>query len=188
MEGRPLDDSELIERAKEGDREAFGELVRRYQAVAFRTAYAITRSAAEAEDAAQEGFVKAYRAIDRFRSGAPFRPWLLRIVGNEARNRLRSAGRRERLALRSWDPSFGDAAPSPEGAALDAERRAALLVALERLNERDRDVIVLRHLLDLSEAETAAALGVRPGTVKSRLSRAMGRLRADLGATMGEPA
>ena len=68
MEGRPLDDSELIERSREGDRDAFGELVRRYQAVAFRIAYAITRSAAEAEDAAQEGFVKGYRAIDRFRA------------------------------------------------------------------------------------------------------------------------
>lgn len=186
MEGRPLDDDELIERAKDGDGDAFGELVVRYQAVAFRTAYAITRSAADAEDAAQEGFVKAYRAIGRFRAGAPFRPWLLRIVGNEARNRLRSAGRRDRLALRSWDPSSGDAAPSPEEAAVAAERRAVLLEALERLGQRDRTVITLRHLLGLSEAETAAALGVRSGTVKSRLSRGLARLRAELPESMGE--
>ena len=180
VEGRPLDDRELIERARGGDGDAFGELVRRYRAVAVRTAYVITRSTAEAEDAAQEGFVKAYRALDRFRQEAPFRPWLLGIVGNEARNRRRSAGRRERLALRSWDPSSGDAAPSPEESAIATERREALLGALNTLRERDRTVIGLRHLLGLSEAETAEALGVATGTVKSRLSRAMERLRVAL--------
>ncbi|TMG03819.1 MAG: sigma-70 family RNA polymerase sigma factor, partial [Chloroflexi bacterium] len=97
MEGRPADDSQLIERAQRGDSAAYEEIVQRYQQIVFRTAYVITGSSADAEDAAQEGFVKAYRALDRFRSGADLRPWLLRIVANEARNRVRSSGRRHQL-------------------------------------------------------------------------------------------
>lgn len=181
MEGRPLEDAELVELAKDGDVRAYGDLVGRYRDIAFRTAYLIARNAEDAEDAAQDAFVKAYYALDRFRPREPFRPWILRIVSNEARNRRRSAGRRERLAQRVAERrGAGDAAPSPDAAALAQESRAALLVALETLPERDRLVIGYRYLLDLSEAETAAALGVRPGTVKSRLSRALVRLREAL--------
>src|SRR6266700_2002023 len=99
MEGRPTD-AELFTRAQRGDQLAYGEIVQRYQQVAFRTAYVITGSSADAEDAAQEGFVKAYRALATFRTGAEPRPWLLRIVANEARNRVRSAGRRLRFEMR----------------------------------------------------------------------------------------
>ena len=127
------------------------------------------------------GFVKAYRALWRFRAGADFKPWLLRIVANEARNRRRSAGRRSALALRAAQEPSGEAAPSPEATLLGAERREQLIDALNRLGEQDREAIACRYFLDLSEAETAAALGVRPGTVKSRLSRALERLRAELG-------
>jgi RNA polymerase sigma factor (sigma-70 family) len=129
----------------------------------------------------QDGFVKAYRALGRFREHAPFRPWLLRIVANEARNRRRSAGRRAGLALRSAAAASGDAAPSPEAAVLSHARRDELLAALGELDQRDRDVLVHRFLLELGEEETAAALGVRRGTVKSRTSRALERLRAVLG-------
>ena len=159
--------------------------MRTYQGIAFRTAYVLAGSAADAEEAAQDGFVKAYRALGRFRAGAPFRPWLLKIVANEARNRRRSAGRREQLALRAAGAAPGDAAPSPEAALLSAERREELLAALNRLPERDRLVLACRYLLDLSEEEAAAALGCRRGTVKSRLARALARLRADLGETDG---
>ena len=156
--------------------------MREHQGIAFRTAYLITGSAADAEEAAQDGFVKAYRALGRFRRGAPFRPWVLEIVANEARNRRRSAGRRAGLALRAAEEApSGGAAPSPEGAALAAEEREGLLAALNGLREDDRLVIGCRYFLDLSEQETAAALGVRRGTVKSRLSRALERLRAELG-------
>jgi len=141
----------------------------------------VTRSAADAEDAAQEAFVKAYYALGRFRVGEPFRPWVLRIVGNEARNRLRAAGRRERMALRlAQDRHSDDAAPSPESAAIRRDALEALASALAALPERDRLVVSYRYLLELSEAETAAALGVRPGTVKSRLSRALARLRRSM--------
>jgi len=178
VEGRPLEDVELVGLAKDGDVSAFGELVDRYRDVAFRTAWLITRSSAEAEDAAQDAFVKAYYALGRFRRGEAFRPWVLRIVANEARNRRRSSGRHERLALMvERDRGPGDAAPSPEAATLAREDREQLVAALEALPERDRVVVAYRFLLELSEAETAAALGVRPGTVKSRLSRALGRLR-----------
>ena len=112
---------------------------------------------------------------------APFKPWLLRIVANEARNRRRSAGRRAALALRATQEPSGEAAPSPEAVLLAGERREELIAALNRLAEHDREALTCRYFLELSEAETAAALGVRPGTVKSRLSRALERLRAELG-------
>jgi RNA polymerase sigma factor (sigma-70 family) len=152
--------------------------VHAYQGIAFRTAYLIAGNAADAEEAAQDGFVKAYYALGRFRRGAPLRPWLLQIVANEARNRRRAAGRREGLALRAAteEPS-GDAAPSPEAALLDAERRDTLLALVNELPEEQRLVLALRYFLDLSEEETANVLGVRPGTVKSRASRALEKLR-----------
>jgi RNA polymerase sigma factor (sigma-70 family) len=189
VEGRPLedvgfarlDDIELVGRARDGDVSAYGELVERYREVAFRTAWLITRSSADADDAAQEAFVKAFYALGRFRVGEAFRPWILRIVSNEAKNRRRSTGRRERLTLRlAQDRGSGDAAPSPEAAALGREQRDALLRSIDRLPERERLVVTYRYLLELSEAETAKALGIRPGTVKSRLSRGLGRLRQEL--------
>jgi RNA polymerase sigma factor (sigma-70 family) len=180
--GRPLDETELVARAKRGDADAYEELVRMHQGIAFRTAYLVARDEGEAQEAAQEGFVKAYRALGRFRAGAAFRPWLLAIVANEARNRRRSAGRRDALTLRAAGSAApGDAAPSPEAALLSAERRDALLAAVNRLREEDRLAIACRYFLDLSEEETAAALGWKRGTLKSRLSRALARLRAELG-------
>jgi len=178
MEGRPEDDAELFARAQRGDIDAYEEIVQRYQQLAFRTAYIITRSAAEAEDAAQDAFVKAYRALASFRTGAEPRPWLLRIVANEARNRMRSAVRRQRLELRLAEGfRQGDAAPSPEAAAVDADERRRLVSLVGELEENDRLIIASRYFLELSGEETAAALGIPEGTVKSRLSRALGRLR-----------
>jgi RNA polymerase sigma-70 factor (ECF subfamily) len=181
VEGRPLEDAELARRAREGDDDAYELLVKRYGEIAFRVAWLVTRDRSEAEDAAQEAFVKAYYALPRFRTDAPFRPWLLKIVTNEARNRARSTRRRQGLALRAAAVSDGDAAPSPEAAALDGAEREALVAALNVLPSADREVIGYRFLLGLSESETAELLGVRPGTVKSRLSRAMARLRDVVG-------
>ena len=156
--------------------------MRLHQQLAFRTALVLARNAADAEEAAQDAFVKAWRALPRFDRTRPFRPWLLAIVANEARNRRRAAGRREALALRALSHAPGaEGAPSPELALLVAERDRALAAALQRLDERDRQVIACRYLLELTEAETAAALGCRLGTVKSRLSRALERLRAQAG-------
>ena len=178
MEGRPTDDAELFARAQRGETAAYEEIVQRYQQMAFRTAYVITGSAADAEDAAQEAFVKAYRALATFRPGAEPRPWLLRIVANEARNRVRSSGRRQQVELRlagSYRP--GGAAPSPEAVAVAAEDTRRLMGLVNGLSEEDRLVISCRYFLELSGEETAATLGIPEGTVKSRLSRALARLR-----------
>jgi RNA polymerase sigma factor (sigma-70 family) len=185
VEGRPLEnerriDAELIERARGGEIVAYEELVRRYQDVAVRTAHLFAPDG-DAEDATQEAFVKAHAALARFRIDAPFRPWLLRIVANEARNRRRSATRRTGLALRvGEDRRRDDAAPSPVSAVLAGERRSELLQAVNGLRDEDREVIAVRYFLDLSEAEAAMTLGIPRGTVKSRLSRALGRLREQM--------
>ncbi|OGO54865.1 MAG: hypothetical protein A2V85_00470 [Chloroflexi bacterium RBG_16_72_14] len=174
----------MVRRAQAGDAEAYGDLVTMHQAAAFRVARLLAGSAAEAEDAAQEAFVKAYLALGRFRAGAPFRPWLLQVVGNEARNRRRALGRRTGLldrAVIAFRGSAGAGGPSPETAVLLGELRDEVRAALLRLRDEERTIVACRYLLDLSEAETASALGVPPGTVKSRLHRAMGRLRSELG-------
>jgi len=187
-EGRPLDDGslydrdddELVRQTRAGDLRAYEQLVRRYSPLAHRTA--VLLAGADAEDAMQEAFVKAYRALGTFRGDASFRPWLLRIVANEARNSRRSARRRADVSLRvhadgAATSSSGEAAHSPEEEALTAERRTALLAALQLLPERERRVVTCRYLLELSEAETAEVLGLPTGTVKSRLSRGLDRLR-----------
>jgi RNA polymerase sigma-70 factor (ECF subfamily) len=186
VEGRPLDDplqvqqQALVRQALDGSVDAYQALVRGHEEVAFRVAILITGDATEAGDAASEAMVKAFYALDRFRADAPFRPWLLRIVANEARNRRRSSGRRARLADRVGRTSLrasGDAAPSPEDAVISAVEHQALFDAVRSLGERDREVVALRFFAELSEAETAAALGCAPGTAKSRLHRALVRLR-----------
>jgi RNA polymerase sigma factor (sigma-70 family) len=189
VEGRPLeqiedaaaraDEDALVERARRGDAVAYAGLVERYQQVAFRIAYVVLSSAAEAEDAAQEAFIKAYYALPRFRIGAAFRPWLLQIVANQAKNQRRAGGRRGDLLLRATaeERPSGDAAPSPEVDALLEERRQALLTAVNGLRDEDRLVVAYRYFFELSEGEMAGALGCARGTVKSRLSRALGRLR-----------
>jgi RNA polymerase sigma factor (sigma-70 family) len=178
----PQDEAGLLERARSGDARAYGELVRRYQEVAFRTAWVLAGTTGEAEDAVQAGFVKAYQALGRFRTGSPFRPWLLTIVANEARNRRRAAGRRAHLELRLRDES-ATVPVSTEATALEHVQGDVLLAVVNDLAPADRDVIVCRYFLELSETETAAAIGCPRGTVKSRLSRALGRLRAAMGTT-----
>ncbi len=176
-----MEEAKLADRARAGDTAAYERLVRMHQAVAFRAAYLVTGDAPEAEDATQEAFIKAYRALDRFRPGAPFRPWLLTIVTNEARNRRRSAGRRAKLNLQV--AAEGQAVPtpvSPEAAVVAAERREELLASVGELSEGERLVVSYRYFLGLSEEETAAALDCARGTVKSRLSRAIARLRKEM--------
>ena len=177
------EEERLIARAKGGDQRAYAQLLARHQALAFRAAYLVTGSASEAEDATQEACVKAWLALGRFRPRAPFRPWLVQIAVNEARNRRRAAGRRAGLALRvSPGATEPDWVPSAETEALAGEERAQLAAAIGRLREDDQLIIAARYFLDLSEADTAIALRLRRGTVKSRLSRALGRLHEQLEA------
>jgi RNA polymerase sigma factor (sigma-70 family) len=173
-------EGELVARARDGDGDAYAVLVSQHQDTAYRAAYLITGSAAEAQDATQDAFVKAWLALDRFRLDAPFRPWLIRIVINEARNRRRSAGRRAGLALRASQLP-NPPSTTPDALAVADEERARLLAAIRALRTEDQLVIAARYFLELSEAETATALSWPRGTVKSRLSRALGRLRDELG-------
>jgi len=156
--------------------------------VALRTAR-LLGAGSDAEDVVQEAFVKAYASLDRFRDGAPFRPWLLRIVANELRNLHRAAGRRaarERSAWERTEPLLVlPADEDPAAAALSGERRGELVRGLAALSEAHRQVVTCRYLLDLDEAETAAVLGWPVGTVKSRLHRALGRLSAALSEAAG---
>ncbi len=125
--------------------------------------------------------MKAYYALDRFRPEAAFRPWLLRIVANEARNRRTRSSRQASLQLRAAaHPSSPASLPSPEEVTLAHEQRQTLLDAIESLRDGDRLVLIYRYFLELSEAEMADALGCARGTVKSRLSRALDRLRHQL--------
>ena len=173
-------DAELVERARDGDATAFGELVTRHRELAMRVARVVA-PAADLEDAVQEAFVKAWFALPRFRPGAPFRPWLCRIVANEAKNGTRSARRREALSLRAAPHGELDTTTSsPETAALVRDEAEALVRAMNGLRGDDRLVIAYRWLFEMSEMEMAEALDVPVGTVKSRLSRAMTKLRTRL--------
>jgi len=137
-----------------------------------------------ADDVVQDAFVKAFTRLDQFDDGRSFRPWLLAIVANEARNRLRSSGRHAALVLRvaaRVDDEATDPAGDPERSHERSELRRRMADAVSALPERDREVIALRYFAELSEAQTAEVLGCAPGTVKSRLSRALDRLRVELG-------
>ncbi len=151
--------------------------------MAVRTA-AFLGAGADAEDVVQDAFVKAYRSLHRFRDDAPFRPWLLRIVANETHNLHRSAGRRAARERRAWNAAGAVLlAEDPVEAALSRDRRDALVRGLAALSAPHRQVVTCRFLLDLDEAETAAVLGWPRGTVKSRLHRALARLRDELATT-----
>lgn len=168
----------LVERAQWGDGAAFAELVRCHQALAFRAAYLITGDAAEAEDAVQEALLKAHRSLGSFRSDARFAPWLLKIVTNEALNRRRGRSRRSALELRAvqQQPLQSDPA-QPEEALLAGEQWQAVIDALNRLNERDRLVLTYRYFLELPVSELAEILECPESTVRTRISRALARLR-----------
>ncbi len=180
-------EARLVRRAQDGDHSAYGELVTIHQTAAFRVAFLLLGSAPDAEDAAQDGFVRAHAAIARFREGEPFRPWLLAIVGNEARNRRRARGRREGMlgrAMSAFRAGEVAATGGPERLVLAGETHAEVRDAVASLDDGERHVVACRYLLGLSEAETAAALGIPVGTVKSRLHRGLRRLRDRLGPAM----
>ena len=178
----PADDAELCGRIRAGDKSAFERLMRRYNRTLFRTARAILRDDAEAEEAVQDAYLQAYKALPDFRGEAKLSTWLVRIAANEALARRRKLARRETLA-----PVVGlDGAarvPAREGPRDQAERgelRRLIEARIDRLPEVLRSVFVLRAVEDLSVEETAAALGIPPPTVRSRFFRARSRLRAAL--------
>lgn len=172
-------DSVLADRARTGDTDAFCALVVRYQPAAIRLATIVGGSVDDAADIAQEAFVKIFQALPRQHDLASVRSWMLRIVANEAKNFRRSTTRRARRDTRfgSWVSATVE---DPASTALDAADGEALSSAVARLRNRDREVLGYRYFAGLNEAETAAALNVAPGTVKSRTARALERLRDDV--------
>jgi RNA polymerase sigma-70 factor (ECF subfamily) len=183
-EDAPRDQLEdrLVERARHGDFDAFGELVRRHRPSALRVGTVVLGTPDGADDILQEATERAWRAMGRFRAGAAFRPWLLRIVANAARNERRSKGRRAGLAVRAAIAGARDAAGSAEDAVVTELERQRVIAALNRLDADDRLTIGLRFFEQLSEREMAEVLDCPAGTVKSRLSRAKARLREELEA------
>ena len=174
---RAIDDAEAVVRSRDGDLDAYAALVARYTLRAHRAAF-LLGAGEEADDVVQEAFVKAFRHLPRFRVGEPFGPWLLRIVTNETRNLTRSRRRRAALALRlSAVESGATTVAGPVHEVLTAERHTRLVAAVNTLPDKERQVLVCRYFLDLSEAETAQVLGWPLGSVKSRASRALNRLR-----------
>ncbi len=176
--GQKLDERATVVRAQQGDHEAYGSLVRQYEEPAFRAAYLIVRDEAEAKDVAQEAFIRAYKSLHRFDESRPFRPWLLRIVTNQAINTVRSARRRETMNERyEREPTLHGTVPTPETTAERAELARRVWEAVSTLKPDEQKLIYLRYFLDSSEEETATAIGTPRGTVKSRLHRALRRLR-----------
>jgi RNA polymerase sigma factor (sigma-70 family) len=167
----------LVARAAAGDSDAYAALVRPHEHVAYRVAVSITGWNADAQEAVQNAYVKAYRSLRRFRKGAAFRPWLLRIVINEARNVRRSELRHERLAERAAEQQYV-AAAEPDEAVLAREEVAEVLHALTQLSEADRLAVALRYFAQLPDADAAALAGVSTGAFRVRLLRARRRLEA----------
>jgi RNA polymerase sigma-70 factor, ECF subfamily len=167
----------LIERARQGDGAAWAGVVSQYQEAVFRLAYLLLADPDEAEDVAQETFIHAFYALPRFDLSRPLRPWLLRITVNLAHNRRRAAGR-YLAAIRRW---FSKETTLFEPSLQEAHGRQAeaqmLWQAIRRLSLADQEIIYLRYFLEFSVAETAEIAHLAPGTVKSRLHRALTRLR-----------
>ncbi|MBI3242061.1 MAG: sigma-70 family RNA polymerase sigma factor [Chloroflexi bacterium] len=167
-----MTDADLIARARRRDEAAWEALAGEHQEAVFRLAYLILGDPADADDVAQEAFIRAYGALDRFDTSRALRPWLLSIAANLARNRLRSAGR--------YFAALTRFARGVETAAHDeaAQDESSLLwQAVRRLSQTDQEIIYLRYFLEMSESETSEAMQVAAGTVKSRAHRALGRLR-----------
>ena len=167
----PLSDAKLVRRARSGEGSAWDDLVRQHQDSVFRLAYLLLGDPDEAEDVAQETFIRTLQHLDRFDESLPLRPWLLRIASNLSRNRKRAVGRYwnalQRLGRREIEAGQG----------LDHDNSQLLWQAIRRLKHADQQMIYLRYFLELPEAEMASILDVPRGTVKSRLHRGLNRLR-----------
>lgn len=171
-----LSDGELVRLVREGEADAYAELVRRTRRSGYRLARRITRNHEDADDVLQESYVKAFRALDRFAADRPFGPWFLTIVARTALSSIRDSKRRAAESLDEPGPegtaSLGERVADPVQDAATLERRVRVERAYARLSEDHRIVLALRVDADLSYAAIAEALSVPVGTVMSRLARA----------------
>ena len=175
-EGWLLIDDDAIARCQDGDRDAFRHLVDRYKDVMYGTAVLMTGNRSVAEETVQEAFLSAWRGIAGFKRGRPPKPWLMRILVNRVMD-----GRRRRsvptVPLADMDPAGAPSVPDEAGA---FENRTVVRQALAHLVPEQQQVVVLRYFAELTVPEVARSIGVKEGTVKSRLHRALGRLREKL--------
>lgn len=169
-----MTEAQQIRQARQGDHAAWEALMRAHQEPVFRLAYLLLGDPDEAEDIAQETFLRAYKALKRFDAERPLRPWLLRIASNLAHNRHRSIGR-YLAALTRFARQDPDAVKQTSFKPDDEAQ--VLWKAVKKMARPFREVIYLRYFLDMSESEMVAALDVPAGTVKSRLHRALSKLR-----------
>lgn len=170
-----MDESAVVRHAANGDAAAWESLVGIHQEAVFRLAYLLLGDPDEAEDAAQESFLRAWRHLRSFDAARPLRPWLLSITANLARNRRRSAGRYFAALVRAFRDE--PAAERLEDQSAQKFQAGELWKAVQKLSLLDQQIVYLRYFLDLPVAETAQILQVAEGTVKSRLSRALEKLR-----------
>jgi RNA polymerase sigma-70 factor (ECF subfamily) len=178
-----MDTKALIGRCQRGDKLAVEVLIKRYQDYVYRLCYLVMRNEQDAEDMAQETFIRAFRALPRFeiREGTSFEAWLYRIAVNCCRSRMR---RRWYQVLPWPDPApplSSEPEKHPDRQMMQLEARDAMLAAINTLGEKHRLVVILRYYADLSNEEIAQALKIPSGTVRSRLFTARQRLRALLG-------
>lgn len=173
-----MTDEEAIRMCKEGNRDAFHHLVERYKDTMYGTAVLMLGNRASADDQVQEAFLSAWRGIGKFRTGRPFKPWLVRILVNG----IMSQRRRRAVPTAPLDEAdrADDSADVVESVEARMKRRMVRR-ALGGLAPEHREVIVLRYFADLTVPQVALSAGIREGTAKSRLHRALGRLREELG-------
>ena len=171
-----MDESTLIRHAANGDAAAWEPLVLAHQEAVFRLSYLLLGDPDDAEDIAQETFLRAWNHLRRFDSTRPLRPWLLSIASNLASNRRRSAGRYLSVLTRAFRNEPASSASIEEKSTQHIEA-SNLWKAVQTLSVPDQQIVYLRYFLELSVAETAQVLNIADGTVKSRLSRALERLR-----------
>ncbi len=185
-----FDEVAAIVEAQQGDRAAFGALVRTYQKRAYAVAYSFVGNREDALELAQDSFVKAFKAISRFDTSMPFYPWLYRIVKNTCLNHLKKRKRRGETSLDGLMESGFDVSSEkhvPERDAQLGDLREAMVCAMEGLSEDHREIIAMRHVQEMSYAEMAACLDIPQGTVMSRLHAARRSLRMKLGDIVLEP-
>jgi len=181
-----LDEKRLIQQAAAGDAAAFEKLVLRYQTQVYSLAYRMVGNEADAQDLAQEAFVRAWRALDSFQFSSQFSTWLYRLTSNICIDFLRSQKKRKHISLtvlqddeqQQWD--MPDHRPLPEEQMIVTQEREALAKAIAALDPEYRQVLILRIVNDCSYQQISEIMGIREGTVKSRLSRAREQLRKKL--------
>ncbi len=178
-----MDEKDLVQRSKEGGEEAFGVLVNKYKTKVYHLAYSLTHNAQAADDLAQEVFIKAYFALDKFRGKSEFGTWVYRIAVNHCRDFLRKKNKMIQIPFENIIGKISaqeDEILPEEKEQEEAQRRKIVHSAIQALPDKYKTILSLRDIQDFSYNEIAKILDISPGTVDSRLHRARKMLRKKL--------